>query len=263
MTERTLTRRDETRVDWTLLVDLPADAELHGVIRDWLAERPADPRAVTRAVLGALGWLLARPRALSGALAGDEEGLARVDVELPAAARQALRLIAVAVPSRWRWRSERGALVGRAPRELRARPDGEPAPDSVLTCGFVLHDDELELEGLPGAVRGLRGGQVELTDVRGVEAEVAFRLDFDDPAAAGDAGPAVAALLARIARDHAAHGLGYDGAWSTEGATVAGRYRVVATPDWGSVIERLVAGASRRTAEAREAGRLAGSGRAG
>ncbi|MEO0604366.1 MAG: hypothetical protein AAF211_23220, partial [Myxococcota bacterium] len=218
-------------LDWTLDVDVPVGTELHRVIRRTLEVRARDRRPVQRAVRGALSSLLARPLPLRGVLHGDTLGVARVSVDLPRGTRHTLRLVAAAVPSRWRWRSEGEALVGRGPRTVTPVACEAAPADCVVTLAFAFPDDleELVLEGLPSPVRGLRRGEVVLRDVTPDDAEVRWRLRFDTPALARAAAPTVNALLARIALEHAEHELRYEGDWTTEGSCVVGAYRGTAT----------------------------------
>lgn len=233
---------NETQLDWTFDIDVPTDSALHDVVRETLARRPADRRPVHRAVLGALGWMLGRPVPLVGSLHGDHVGLAEVSVALSAGARRTLRLIAVAVPSKWRWRSEGDALVGRAPRPCDPQRPELDVPDRRVACAFTFRGDAVGLDRLSEPVVGLRRGELHLHDVGRAHAAVRWQLRFDAAAQAEQARPRVEEFLARIRAEHGEHGLRYEGDWSIEGAMVSGTYRADAAPDWPTVLTSMFGG---------------------
>ncbi len=224
---------------WTLDVDVPVDSALHRVVRQTLEQRPSDRRPLHRAVTGALGTLLGRPLPLQAAMHGDAVGVDHVRVALPPGPRRALRLVVAAIPSRWRWRSDGDALVGRGPRAVTPLQD-RPVGLVAVAFAFPDHLHEIVLKQLPVPVRGLRSGELVLTDVTSDGGDVRFRLQFDDAERAAAAAPGVEALLANVAVEHATHGLRYDGSWSLDGPCVVGEYRGTPSPDWPTVIDRLL-----------------------
>lgn len=229
-------------MDWVVNLDVDADAELHRIARAVLAARPRDARPVHRAVAGGIDLLLSRRVPLAGSIAGDHEGPVRVSVQLPSGPRRALRLLAAAVPSRWRWRSEGEDLVGRAPREDRDVPC-ELIVEGRLVSWHVAFDPELpevSFDDVEAPMRGLRRGEVHLRDVDEHTAEVHWLLGFDDGSAAAAAEPRVEELLGAIAGRHEAAGLGYDGRWSRDGNRAIGRYRAHTTDGWAPTVARLV-----------------------